>query len=194
MKIKFLVGALVFLIVVNLATLGSYVYYTMTRHHGEEGMDPADRSQFPPPLLHMGVEEREKVFQLLRNFHEESSASRSRIQKLEDDLFKLLQQDSVDQQVVEMTLREISNVKLEISTQATRKLMDAKSFLNAEQRGMLFDALMKMRPAPPGGGSPQFEENHPPPPFGGPHDRPNRDRGFDKGNVPPSGPPPEKER
>ncbi len=152
MKIKVLVGVLIFLIVINLATIGSYVYLKITnepnRHmplmplvEGPERPLPPDR-----PELKLNKGQREKLINLLRSFREKTIGLRQQMRKLEDDTFVLLQKDTVSPKQVDANLQKISEIKLEISKEAVNKLIDAKKFLSPEQQKHFYNALMQIRP------------------------------------------------
>lgn len=152
MKIKVLIGVLIFLIVINLATIGSYVYLKMTkepnRHmplmplvDGPERPVPPDR-----PELKLNKGQREKLINLLRSFREITIDLRQQMRKLEDDTFVLLQKDTVSRKQVDVNLRKITELKLEISKEAVNKLIEAKKFLSPEQQQHFYNALMQIRP------------------------------------------------
>ncbi|HQU71427.1 MAG TPA: periplasmic heavy metal sensor [Calditrichia bacterium] len=169
MKIKVLIGILVVLIVVNLATIGSFLFYRFgPREHGFR----------PPPMVEGGPEQlsreqRRELFKLLREFGDETENLREEITELEKKLFELLQQENIPEAAVDSTLREIQERRLAMSKFAIQKMGVAKTFLTPEQQKRFFSAIIQAR-------SPRPDR------FDGPFDRgrPHRDKGgFD-------GPPP----
>ena len=154
MRVKILVAALIFLIVVNLATIGTYVYLKLAQSSEEErhGMPPG---RMPPPIAQLNEDQRQKIFGLMRGFQEETRNLQLRVRSLEDSTFRLIQETSVERDKVDERLREIAGVRLEISKKAAQKMIEAKSFLTPEQQKHFFDAIMQVRPEHPGGRPPE---------------------------------------
>ena len=159
MKLKILVGVLVFLIVINLATIGTFLYMHFTRPTPPPGfLSPGDapegvRSMRAPRLRHFPREHREELVGLLQEFHSETSVLRNRMIGLESEAFDLIQRDPVPAARVDSLLGEISTARLEISRIAARKLVEAKAVLPPEEQRVFFDAILEARPAhrPPHG-------------------------------------------
>ncbi len=155
MKLKILVGLLVFLVVLNLAALGTFMvgYFSrppgppMPGLHGdlpERGAHGGER----PWLRRLPHKERDELFDLLKEFQRETHDLRVRAHSLEGEAFGLMQRDPVPTARVDSLLAEISAARLEISRIAARKLIDAKTVLRPEQQRMFFDAILGARPAP----------------------------------------------
>jgi hypothetical protein len=154
MKLKVLVAVLVLLIVLNFATIGTFLYMHFTRPE----MPPmADGPGFPPrdpasarrPGLHrLPSEDREILVGLLGELHSETEDLRTKMRDLEGSVFDLMQRDPVPEARVDSLLAEISQVRLEISRIATRKLIEAKGVLPPEEERIFFDAILQARPAP----------------------------------------------
>jgi Spy/CpxP family protein refolding chaperone len=183
MKIKLLVGVLVLLILINLATIGTHLYLRFFRHEGGPPGHLLPPGHMPPMMEQMSEEQRHKLFALMDSFHEETDGLRKHTGELEGEAFKLLQQNPVQQEKVDAKLKELADVRLEISRKAVEKMIEAKSFLTPEQQQHFFDAVMSGRPPgqPPHGG-PGFRRHDSmgfPPPMGGgepPPPPPGRDR------------------
>ena len=165
MKMKVIVGVLIFLIVINLATIGTYIYYRMARPPEK----PLMRGEFPfrgqpggHPMAQLNENQRTKLMALTRGFEEETKDHRQRIHKLEDQLFRLLQTNPVQQDKVDTILKTIAEVQLAIGRMAAQKLIEAKSFLTAEQQKGLYDGILRTRLAE---GGPPLEEKGPPGPM-----------------------------
>ena len=186
MKLKILVGLLVFLILVNLATIGSYVYFKWHRgNERPEGPPPPPRAQ--ELLSKMSEDQRKKLHDLIEQFDKDSQEKREQLRKLEGETFSIIRTDSTSADKLNANLAEISRIRLELSQLAAQRLMDAKSFLTAEQRELFFGATtMGGGPGPghmPGPGP----GRRPGPPFGRPfHGGPPPD-----GMRPDDGPPPD---
>ncbi len=148
MKIKFLVGALVLLIIVNIAVIGTFVMMrarrlpmperTGIRAVAPDGELRSRRSRIPR-------EHREELMVQLHDLQEETEPYRERIATLEGQVFEALQAEPVSEAVVDSLLGEISHVKFEMSKVATRKLIEAKEFLPPEQQERFFRAMMSAR-------------------------------------------------
>lgn len=167
MKTKILIGILVFLIVINLATIGTYIYLKVTheRAYTTELLPPGGRMpQGMPgndPMMQLTEEQRHKLFDLMHGFHEEARTLNARVMDIERETFKLLHETPVPQEKVDAKLKEISDIRLEISKKAARKLIEAKEFLSPEQQERFFDAIMQARQE--FGGPPPMRGGMPPP-------------------------------
>jgi len=154
MKLKVLVGALVFLIVLNLATIGTFLYMHFTRPElppmaDGPGFPPRDHASMRKPWLHrLPSENREALVGLLDELRSETEDLRTKMRDLEGGVFDLMQSDPVPEARVDSLLAEISEVRLEISRIATRKLIEAKGVLPPEEERIFFDAILQARPAP----------------------------------------------
>jgi uncharacterized membrane protein len=153
MKTKILIGILVFLILINLATIGTYLYLRATRPDAGallpgEGFPPG--GPLRDPMAQLAPEQRERLGDLMRGFHEETRALHNQVRGLEETTFRLLHQDPVQNDSVDLALRRMADLRLDISRKAARRLIDAKAFLSPEQQDVLFDAIMKARPGPGG--------------------------------------------
>jgi hypothetical protein len=154
MKLKVLVGALVFLVVLNLATIGTflYVHFTGPRMPRMMGAPEHPRRDGPagrrPWLNRLPSENREALVGLLGEFHSETQDLRTTLHTLEGDVFDLMQIDPVPVARVDSLLGEASRVRLEISRIATRKLIEAKGVLPPEEQRVFFESILQARPDP----------------------------------------------
>src|SRR3989338_9958956 len=119
MKAKILVGVLLFLIAVNIATLGTYLYQRFTDGQGQSfPFGPPEERPGPPfgrqehPMMQLAPEQREKMMELMSGFREETSELRQEIMKLESTTFELLQGDAVPVEKVDNNLRRLSELRL----------------------------------------------------------------------------------
>ncbi len=152
MKIKVLIGVLVFLIAINLGTIGSYIYLRLTNENRKPGNKafgefpdmPAER-----PDLRLNREQRQQLIRLLRDFNEESRETRLQIRELEKEIFQLLQENQVPMKKVEQELKKMSELRLDISQLAIKKMIDAKKFLTTQQQARFFNDIMHERPSIP---------------------------------------------
>jgi Spy/CpxP family protein refolding chaperone len=165
MKIKILIGILLVLIVINLGTIGTYLYLQSTRDRNIPRWDQNRRPPFHPnhrPEMKLDRKQRHQLRNLLREFQQENKDIRSRIWELERTTFDLLQQKNIPQDQVNQNLKELSEYRLKLMTAAVEKMIKAKSFLTPEQQKPFFDIIMESRPAPPFGMEPGAGPPSPP--------------------------------
>jgi len=161
MKLKVLVGLLVFLVVLNLAALGTFMYGHLSRpprppmpFMSEESPGRGAPHAERPWLRRLPPRERGELFELLQEFQHETRDLRMRAHVLEGEAFDLMQLDPVPTARVDSLLGEISAARLEISRIAARKLIEAKTVLPPEEQRMFFDAILGARPTPGAGHEP----------------------------------------
>lgn len=173
MKIKILIGVLLFLIAVNLATIGSYVYLRFSHDHARfpfarERFDRRFRDRDHRPDLHLNAEQRKQLFSLFQSYRSETDSQRQQIGELEGQTFQLLQRDPVPMDTVKQNLQKIADIRYAISLHIIQKLMEAKSFLNPDQQHAFYNAIMRARlnhPKPP---PPDDQSQQKPPPLPNP--------------------------
>ena len=170
MKMKILVGTLVVLIIINLATIGTFVYFRFLHHPPPPGFE--GRFQGPPSFLRIDEPQRAKVMNMMESLRRETEDLNMNAFRLERRTFDLLQENPAPQDSVDQNLRELSAVRLEISRRVTRKFMEMKSFLTPEQQRMMFDEVSRGHHGPPGGPMPHrgMDGNDMPPPDGPPRE------------------------
>jgi Spy/CpxP family protein refolding chaperone len=159
MKTKVLVGILLFLIVVNLSTIGVFVYHILKA--GPPPVEPltigGGRSMGmmsgESPMMHMQPEVRDRMHAMMMGFREDIKETQQRIIFLEDSTVVLLKLDPPPMDRINANLRTLSDLKLSINQKAVHNLLQVKSFLNPEQQDMFFRAIMQARPQMAGGGS-----------------------------------------
>jgi hypothetical protein len=156
MKLKVLVGILIILIVINLATIGSY-FYMLHKHDGRfwhrpplPWMTHLERPDRPPRerpgralMQRLSRTEREQLTQLLTDLRMETEDLRTSIHTMESEVMEALRQDSIPLQRVDSLLKDIADIHLEISHEATNKLIEAKSYLSPEQQALFYDAILQ---------------------------------------------------
>jgi Spy/CpxP family protein refolding chaperone len=156
MKLKVLVGVLIILIAINLATIGSYLY--TLRKHGDRHLPeppmpfvshPArpDGSHLERPgwtlMRGLSREERAQLKQLLSDLRMETEDLRNVIHSMEAAVMDALRQDSIPSEQVDSLLEEIAAAHLQVSRKATDKLIEAKSYLSPEQQALFYDAILQ---------------------------------------------------
>ncbi len=175
MKMKMLIGVLIFLILINLATIGTFLYVRFS-HHRPPMMPGFDDHLPPPPLMNIDEGQREKVMKLMEELQNETTELREKADKLERRTFELMEKTPASEDSIDQNLSALSSVRLELSRRFTMKLLGMKSFLTPEQQRVMFRSIGK--------------EHHGP--GNGP---PVRPRGPEPGgrDFPPPGPPPDNE-
>ncbi len=167
MKIKILVGLLIVLIVLNLATIGSYVYFRWVQ--------PPPPPEFPPPPPHrkfppsramqLRPEQRIKLHRLRKEFMKEARPYRQEIGRLRQDIIGLLLQEEVDTAAIYRKLEEISALQMNIEKQAINLILKTREFLTPWQLSFIYtildvyaDTPGKRRPRM----KPPFQRRYPP--------------------------------
>lgn len=150
MKVKILIGVLLFLIAVNLATIGSYVYLRFSHEHSRlpfsrERYDRRFHDRNHRPDLRLNKEQRKQLFGLFQSYRSETDSQRQQIGKLESQTFQLLQRDPVPMDSVKQNLKSIADLRYAISLHIIQKLMEAKAFLNPDQQHAFYNAIMRAR-------------------------------------------------
>jgi uncharacterized membrane protein len=166
MKLKLLIGVLLFLIVLNLATIGTFVVIHFMRapepdrfgKWGPRGKHPMGEQH---PLGELSSEERKQLRGLLMELFTETSDLRDRVQELEGEALELLKQDPVPRAQVDSLLGEISEVRVQAVTRAVDKLIEAKSFLTPEQQEMFYQAILRAGHGGPPGRRGPFRDGPP---------------------------------
>ena len=152
MKTKVLVGVLLFLIVINLSTIGVFVYHLLQPLPMKTGLVPHDGDRPPgmmggvPPMMNMEPEVRERMHALMLRFREEVADLQSRALALEDSTVAMLKNDPPPMDRVNENLKKLSDIRLLINEKAVLNLLQAKSFLTQDQQEMFFRAIMQARP------------------------------------------------
>lgn len=153
MKMKVLVIALVALIVINLATLGSYLYFRATARpvpaFWQRGPHGPDRPGPDGPPVDLRPEQMRQLRGALRAFEAESRADRMRLHALEDSLVTLIMQDNPAEEAIDAIVTDIGVLRAELMRTATRNMIDAKQYLTPTQQRRFFHRILSMRPGPP---------------------------------------------
>jgi uncharacterized membrane protein len=171
MKIKLLLGALVLLIVVNLAAIGAFLYM-QRRAPAPPPMVPAGAPLSPVdehpdgpgiggpfprgPMADLAPEERRRIFQGMRAFQRDVRPLLEETRALEDSLVAAMSARPVRRERVDALLKEIADRRLEIARRATDHAIALGDSLNPEERERLMNAIVRMRAGEgPGGPSPR---------------------------------------
>jgi Spy/CpxP family protein refolding chaperone len=157
-KIKLLIGVLVALIVLNLATIGSFLFMQWRSSGREVGLwtqegrpvGPSARrgheGRRRPPRFRLSEEERDQLMSLLVEFRSETEGLRQKISEDENRVFELMRREQVPRAQVDSLLEEITRGRLESGRLAIDKLVESKAYLSPEQQKLFFDAILQVRP------------------------------------------------
>ena len=154
MKTKVLVGVLLFLILVNLSTIGVFVYHILRNGPPKVDPLPGDGARPPgmigaeSPMMRMQPEVREKMQNLMMSFRDDVKDIQDKIFDLEDSTVAMLKNDPPPMDRVNENLRKLSDLRLSINQKAVQNLLQAKKFLTSEQQEIFFRAVMQARPQP----------------------------------------------
>lgn len=154
MKIKILVGILVLLIIVNLATIGSYFYYQSQQND----LPPWHRANVQADTSHVfsrnfDRKKMQRLRMLMRDFHENSQDLMREAKAAEEALFEMLQKDTTTTAIYEQ-IDHLKEIRGKVAKRAVEHLMEAKSFLSPEEQRRFLHAIMQMRPGFKRGGRP----------------------------------------
>jgi uncharacterized membrane protein len=144
-KLKILIGVLVFLIVVNLATIGSYIYFRVQHEQAEfVGEFPGRFSR--PPDLDLDQKQRQQLLDLRMSFQKDTREISEEIRKTRGEIYQILKQDSVPMATVEEKLRKTANLRMQIEKIAIKKLVEARHYLSPQQMDHLYRFLLMEPP------------------------------------------------
>ena len=151
MKTKVLVGILLFLIVINLSTIGVFVFHMLQGPKEAEPMPfeggrPGGMMAPESPMMSLQPEVRERMHKLMMSFREETKDLQQKIFALEDTTVALLKNDPPPMSRISDNLKQISDIRLLMNEKAIHNLLQAKSFLPPEQQEMFLRAIMQARP------------------------------------------------
>ncbi len=141
MKIKILVTFLIFLIILNFATLGSYVYYRWIHpqriEYPREFMP--ERPRMRPPRLNS--EQRKKLLHLRREFQKTTRPYLDEKSAIRGEIANLILQEPVDTAAIYDRLNQIEEIQKEIDIQAISMLIKTRQFLTPDQMSAFYAML-----------------------------------------------------
>ena len=143
MKTKVLVGVLLFLILVNLGTIGVYVF-RLLRPGPPEAAFLSDREG--QPALALRPEAREHLRGVMERFQEDTRDLQKEAEQIEDSTVALLCMEHVPMEQVQTSLRSLADVRLRLSTHAVASLLAAKPYLRPEEQNTFFRSVVHARP------------------------------------------------
>lgn len=139
MKVKVLVGALVVLVIMNIAAIGSFWFM----HHSHRGHRDRDQRSDRSAMRDLPREERRKLFRTMRSFREEVRPLNQQTDRLEEDLIASMRKDPVPRAHIDSVLQQISQNRLEIARRATDRMIAMGDSLSPAERELMLDALRR---------------------------------------------------
>lgn len=153
MRNKILTIILVFLIIINLATIGTYICYQSTAKFA-----PPDFLEFGPPdsvqrrfrneRFRPNREDMVKLHEHITGFHKETFEIRQTIANLERNVFDLMQEQEPDTALIFEKIDQVHQLKHQLSKKAIKNMILAKSLLSPEQQRHFLRGIMNMGPGP----------------------------------------------
>jgi Spy/CpxP family protein refolding chaperone len=146
MKIKILVGVLVFLIVLNLVTIGSYVYFRWMAPPPPSAPDiPAMmREHFRRHHPRLEPEQRQQLRNLHRKFMSETASDREAILNLRRQIFKMLTAEQLDTVLLRQKMDSINWYRQRIEEKGLRMLILSRHVLTPPQRMEFYRMLEQL--------------------------------------------------
>jgi len=173
MKLKILIGVLVFLILVNLATIGSFFYFQM--HRSAPPFGKFFHGGPPFGMMDFEPQKRAQLRGLLKNFHQNMHEQQEQLWQNEAKLFELLQSDSASMEEIDDALQAIETQRSIINHKMIETLLQAKAFLSPKEQKRFFNSMLRALPGPPGRRPPKFDrDGHRPQMFNRGFDRPQK--------------------
>jgi hypothetical protein len=140
MKVKFIIGALVVLLIMNIAAVGSFFYL----HHHSSQYHKGDRVH-RWVLRNVPAGDREKFFRTVKSVHEDIGPLADSTSGLEKQLINSMRQDPVPRAHIDSLLEQISRNRLEIARRATDRMIAMGDSLTPDERGHIVDAILRFR-------------------------------------------------
>lgn len=142
MKVKLLVGALVILVVMNIAALTAFL---VVHARGPQPFAHWRALRGEHSFARIDHEKRRALFAALRQFHGEARDLIDETRALEDEAIAAMGEDPVPRARIDSLLQRISDNRLEIARRATTRIIEAGESLTPEEREHLMAGLMHMR-------------------------------------------------
>lgn len=140
MKIKILVGALVALMIINIAALGSFLYL---HQRAKNAKQPNRAHRFA--IKYVPEKDRAKFFHTARELRMDIGPLADSTSALEKDLIASMRQNPVPRAHIDSLLEHISRNRLEINRKATARMIAMGDSLTDDERGRMVDALLRFR-------------------------------------------------
>jgi Spy/CpxP family protein refolding chaperone len=150
MKVKTMVGTLIFLIVLNIGVLGTIVYLNIADQQPPIARFLNPEPRFEPPFAgqleqieNLTPEQQQKMVQLVESYQSDIESLQKEIHALEQEMFQMLiNEEKIDPMETEEILQKIAEFRLQISKHALESLKKSKTFLTEEQQETFIRRIM----------------------------------------------------
>jgi len=145
MKIKSIVIFLVILLILNLATLGTILYYQFYPHHKRTYSPDWQRYKKGhglPAKLILTPDQRTKFRQLQKKLRGEIQPLMKENWEIRQEVLDLLQQEPVPWEEIQSRQKRLSEIRSQIEMKTMRNIQEAKEFLTPAQQKALFKLLV----------------------------------------------------
>jgi Spy/CpxP family protein refolding chaperone len=150
MKLNILFGILIFLVVVNIAAVDTYLYFHLSDRQAPATtgsvLNPA--GQGGDPLARLDDSQRQKLRDMMESFKRSTGELHGRIRVLDDEILASIQSDTIPRNKIDQDLTEISSLRLDISKKALDEIIEAKAFLSKDQQERLFSGIFRTTAGP----------------------------------------------
>ena len=146
MKIKVLIGILIFLIVLNLATIGTWLYFQFAPSaHFEWRPIPMKeapmRFRMRPPIHDLTPEQRQQLRQLVQEMRQIKGPIEKQLQSIHNQLRTALTDTAVTIDSLRMLLDSLANIQRQLNDITIHYFLSARQFLTPQQRQRIFQHL-----------------------------------------------------
>lgn len=150
MKFPALVGTLVFLAIVNIVAVDTYLYYKFV-HQADVASPVAPgaavaRTGVDGAVSKLDAAQRKEIRRIKNEYRNETDRIYSRIKELEDEMYHLVQEDPVSQARIERNLSEHGDLRLKLKRIALAKMIETRSILTPAQKEELFRGIFRSTP------------------------------------------------
>ncbi len=159
MKIKVLVGVLVFLIVLNLATIGTWLYFRFVQPEPPGWKQPPPwsapmRPGMRPPIEDLTRAQRQQLRQLIREMRQAKRPVEQQLRQLHYMLRLALIDSTVSTDSLQVLLDSLASIQRQLNEITIEYFLQAREFLTPQQRQRIFRHLFFP------GGRPSHFMNH----------------------------------
>ncbi len=141
MKIKILIGILVFLIVLNLATLGGYAYYRwFANPHHDEAAERMNRHR-DMKVPQLTPEQRREMRSLRKEFAGKIHPLIHEQMRLRGEIAEILMEEKIDTTAIFQRLDRIQTMQKEVENNSMRLLIESRAFLKPEQLAFIYRVM-----------------------------------------------------
>lgn len=128
----------------NIAVIGAFIFFTFFAPHGHGGKEmPRDKTRWAERRLNS--ENRDKLHTLMSAFKEENKSKQDTIYALEKSIITIMQSEKPDTIKVKKTIERIAVLKGQVNYAATKKFLQAKTFLSKKEQRFFFKMLLDTR-------------------------------------------------